>query len=341
MSDYLHDKTGKDEEVEKLEHLLRPLAWKPGKFAPSEAPAQPASARPARAPLGPFLIAGLLATAAVAAGAFAFFRPTASVSPEKSPGTPFVPPTEEPKERVLAGSDSYRLESGESIRTAERVTLVLGGRIGTLIAEKDVRLRVLALTDSLQKVRLEEGTVHARIGANVHPGLFQVETPASTCVDLGCYYTLEVDRSGRSTVRVESGRVAFVDAGGHEVFVPKGAHCRAVPSRGSGTPLFDDSSDDLAAAIEGFDQAPSKERAALARGVADRATRAKDTLSLWHFLQDPDAAVVEIGCDALARLAPLAEVPPFPDGVTREETLAHPKGVFQKWKEHLWPIWEE
>lgn len=219
---------------------------------------------------------------------------------------------------------AYEPDPGSRIVTSDQARTLSIADIGTVVADPYTELRIL----QTYRLRLERGTIHASIGLNARPRLFQVETPATTCVDLGCKYTLSVDASGRSIVRVLTGRVAFVD-GSREVYVPAGAWCRAAPGRGSGTPLWDDAPPALVDAVAAFDAAADRRSAA--RRVVEQAVRAKDTLTLWHFLQDPEVA--EIGLDALIRLAG-----PAP-GIPRDVTLRRDSYALAAWKEHLEDFW--
>jgi hypothetical protein len=276
--DYLWDRSGRDADVERLEHLLRPLALQ------ADAP------RRATVSFRRILIAGIAASLLVAV-----------VSVAVRPGRAAVRPTE---------------------------TLDFGP-IGTVRIEPGTRVRVLTRTEELIKLRLDRGTIHAKISVDARPRLFQVETPATTCIDLGCKYILSVDESGRSVVRVQTGRVAFTDDG-HEMYIPAGASCRATRARGAGTPVYEAAAADLIDAVRAFDESSVAARVAAARGVAALARdRNLDWLPLWHLLQDADAAVAEVGADALITLVGL------PDGVSREATLRRESSALEGWRAHL------
>jgi hypothetical protein len=208
--------------------------------------------------------------------------------------------------------------------TAEQPRTLRLEKIGTVRVEPQTRLRIL----EAHRLRLERGTIQASIGQDVRPRLFQVETPATTCVDLGCKYVLTVDEAGRSFVRVLTGRVAFVD-GPREVYIPAGAACRAQPGRGSGTPYWEDASTELIQAIQALDAAA--DRPAAARRVAQLVQRPKDTLTLWHFLHDP--ALAPVGLDALVKIVPA------PAGIPRELVLRQDAFALFAWKEHLEEFW--
>ncbi len=272
--DYLWDKSGKDDEVERLEKLLAPLAHR----------------EPRRW--------GLRLAAVWTATAAAVLLVIASMLMPASKPAPLSTETQE-------------------------IDL---GAVGRVVVEPNSRVTILKRGNDLVKLRLEVGTIHASISASTKPRLFQVETPTTTCVDLGCHYTLTVDGDGRTIVHVTTGRVAFVD-GAREVYVPRGANCRAGRS-GAGTPVWDDAPAPLVGAVRRYD-----DRAGSARDLIERCTQPRDSLMLWHLLADRDDAVVAQALDALM------ERGPAPVGVTREATLKRDAAALEAWKDHLSGEW--
>lgn len=195
-----------------------------------------------------------------------------------------------------------------------------------LTLEPGSRLQVKRLDAAQTRFYLAEGRLEAFVFPSVRARFFQVETPATTCVDLGCRYTLDVDpATGAAQVRVTMGQVAFVD-GDREVFVPRGAECRALPGRGSGTPSFSDCADDLRDALDRYDAAAVSARGTVASAVAAAAGSLRDTLPLWHLLADGEAAVQRTAEEALVRLAGM------PAGVKGAATP-------ERWRVHLEPHW--
>jgi hypothetical protein len=296
--DYLWDKTGRDEEVEALERLLAPAALG----------ASPNLGR--RRALA--WVTGIAAAALFAVGAFQSLRLPA---PEKTQA--IRPPAVKESTWVAQEDGSRRLDLG---------------RYGAVVAEKDAQVRVVRRDDELQSLRLERGTIHASITSAARPRLFQVETPATTCIDLGCNYTLSVDAQDVTTVTVKTGRVLF-DHGSRDVFIPRGASCKAAPGRAPFTPIHDDASPDLKKAVDAFDAAPVGRRSIQARAACQLIRRREDGLVAWHFLQDPEKAVVGAAREALVRLTHIAEcgVPPVP-----EKEMSDLKA----WRDRLFPEWE-
>lgn len=205
------------------------------------------------------------------------------------------------------------------------------GKYGHVVAEPGSQVRVLRRDNEMQRLRLDRGTIHASITREARPRLFQVETPAATCIDLGCHYTLSVDPSGLAQVSVSTGRVAFHD-GRREVFIPEGASGRAAAGRAPFTPIHDDASEPLKRAVTAFDGAPEGNRAKLAKEACKLITRRQDGLVAWHFLQDSEKAVKAAAREALVRLTHIGEcgVPPVPEKELNDQ---------KAWRDRLFPEW--
>jgi hypothetical protein len=201
-------------------------------------------------------------------------------------------------------------------------------QFGSVRVHAGAVVSVVRQTDEDIRLRLERGTIDARITLAARPRLFQVETPATTCVDLGCHYTLTVEPDGSTFVHVDLGGVAFVE-NGRETWIPRDASCRAWPSRGSGTPRWDDARPELVAAIETLDRAPPSGRSAAAQAVIQVCDQKRDALSLWHLAHESEAQIAEPAWRAL-----LALTGP-PDGV---ENPRAPEAA-ERWKLHLESKW--
>jgi len=204
------------------------------------------------------------------------------------------------------------------------------GRYGQVLAEPDAKVRVVRMDDDLHKLKLDSGTIHASITIAARPRLFQVETPSTTCIDLGCHYSLTVDSQGVTRVKVETGRVLF-DFDSRDVFVPQGASCKAARGRAPFTPIYDNASDELKKTVEAFDEAPVGRRAELAKAACKQIKIREDGLVAWHFLQDPEKAVVGAAREALVRLTRIGEcgVPASKEG--DDELRAWRNSLFPEW----------
>lgn len=205
-------------------------------------------------------------------------------------------------------------------------------RYGVVDVHAGSLVEVLRHSDDDIRLRLERGTIQARITLAARPRLFQVETPATTCVDLGCEYTLSVEPDGSTFVSVESGQVAFVD-NGRETWIPAQAACRAFPARGSGTPRWNDARDEIVAAVDALDRAPADQRVAAADSLIAQCTEPRDALTLWHLAHEPDAALSDAAWTALLALTGA------PDGVSANSAQARAPEAAEAWKRHLERAW--
>jgi FecR protein len=211
--------------------------------------------------------------------------------------------------------------------------------IGTVNVEPNTRLRLIAGGNGHNRLALDRGTIHAYIWAL--PGVFTVDTPSATAVDLGCSYTLQVDDSGAGLLRTKLGWVGF-KLDGHEAFIPAGAVCATRPKVGPGTPYFDDASASFRDALSKFDFAASttEERSAeLSKILAE--ARQRDALTVWHLLARVGESERGSVYDRLATL-----VPP-PSGVTRDGVLHLDQNMLDAWWNQLglgdvslWRTWE-
>ena len=221
-----------------------------------------------------------------------------------------------------------RLTVGESIQTdaASRVSLSVGA-IGEVELEPDTRVRLVAAHRTENRLALVHGRINARISAP--PRLFFVDTPASTVVDLGCAYSMQVDDSGLGTLSVSSGW-ASLEWANRESLVPAGASCRTRPKVGPGTPCFDD-------APQGFQQELARfdfdGRATASLDVVLTEARVRDTLTLWHLLSRVENGERGRVFDRIVALTPL------PAGISREKALDLDRETLKRWREELAWTW--
>jgi hypothetical protein len=311
--DYLWDRSGEpDPEVAALEKLLAPLAHDPARTL------RPPRARAAR---GALALVAVGALGAVAATAFFLLR-----GPEEMP---------------LVTPDGQHLAAGSVVEREERCQLALGDQLGTITLEPRSRFRVERLARDEARFALDHGQLTALVGYKAKPRFFKVETPASTCVDLGCRYTLQVDDEGNAHVHVLTGAVSFEDRG-REVYVPKGATCHSYKGLGAGIPRFEDAKTPpaLLAALDAFDRERNAEqRRKLAGCALDAMVKCvfqqeehRDTLSAWHLLQDEDESIAHAASDALERVDPAANPA---CGAWHMPSL----GERQVWRERLAKYW--
>ena len=122
----------------------------------------------------------------------------------------------------------------------------------------------------------------------------------------GCKWGID---KGDGVLRVQMGWVAF-QVGDREAFIPAGATCVTRRRGGPGIPYFEDASDGLRRAVEGFERG---DRGALAGLMA--AARPRDGLTLWHLLTRVSEA------DRGAVYDRFRELVQLPGGVSRDAVL--------------------
>jgi len=217
MSDYLWDRAGSDPEIEELERMLRPHAYR----------------RPARR----WRWAALAAAVVVAVAYGVWSRPGNDTRPAWDV-------------EWLQGDGAARLPVGEWLETGAARARVTVADIGHVDLEPGSRVRLVGTGAHEHRLELARGKLEALVYAP--PRLFVVETPSATAVDLGCAYSLEVDETGRGSLSVLSGHVEL--AGAFTCIVPDGAACTLRPGN-PGVPYFRDAPaplrdvEDLAAAL--------------------------------------------------------------------------------------------
>jgi hypothetical protein len=224
-------------------------------------------------------------------------------------------------------STERRMDIGDWIDTADgsRVRIAVGS-IGTVDVERGTRVRLGEVLPDEYRLALAHGTITARIAAP--PRLFFVETPASTVVDLGCAYTVEVDETGTGNLQVTEGW-ASLEWKGRESLVPAGALCRIQSGVGPGTPVFEDAPPALQQAVAEFDAGGGT--ATLDTILAE--ARIRDTLTLWHLLSRVERSERGRIYDRMAELTPI------PSGVDRERALALDAATLTRWREELAWTW--
>lgn len=231
---------------------------------------------------------------------------------------------------VGGASSSTSLAVGDFLETdaASRARLNVAD-IGNVEIKPNSRVLLVGTNAAEHRLSLERGELHARISAP--PRLFIVDTPSAVAVDLGCEYTLGVDKAGNSRLHVTSGFVAL-ERGGRESIVPAGAVCITKRGKGLGTPFAADTSEPFRAALERFDFAGGGSRS-LEVMLSTRSFY--DMVTLWHLLprvQKTDRAAV---FDALSEyVSPPAQV-------NRDGILRLDKKMLAAWRTEVERVWFE
>jgi hypothetical protein len=220
--------------------------------------------------------------------------------------------------RPTLASGAITTDSASAARIA-----VAGGRLGQVDVEPHSHVRLLVAARLEQRLALDVGTIRARISAP--PRIFTVETPSATAVDLGCAYTLAVDRHGTSLIHVTLGWVELDRPNGTSV-VPFNMSAYTRPGFAPGTPFADRADAALKAALYRFDFEQGGDGALAV--VLERANTS-DAITLWHLLRRTSGAARAL---VYLRLAALA---PPPAGVTQEGVLQLRPRDLQTWWDAL------
>lgn len=310
--DYLWDKTGDDPEVARLEALLSPLAH--------QAPLDELRLKRKKSRL-PFVIAGVMAAAA----AIVFV-----IWPRDGVGTSCVGPgmVFSSSGAVSCNGDALatgvlpvhgRLETGS--QEAELTIADIG--TATLSANTIVRLDQTQIGKRHQ-LFLQEGKLHAKVIAP--PKIFAVATPSADVIDLGCEYTMEIDRSGAGTISVQTGRVELETANGAVVLAPAGTHARLLPGRRASLPLIDKASSAITAAVAEL-EAGSPDAIAHVLAAATKA----DAITIANL-----ARIVTVA-QRRTVLETLTTMVPAPGCATVAEVLAN-LDLLEIWYDHVYLI---
>jgi len=242
---------------------------------------------------------------------------------------------------LASDSSKTQLKTGQLLVTDNNSRASLNvADLGEIYVDSGSRVRLIETGANHKRISLELGTIHAAIWAP--PGVFVVDTPSASAIDLGCAYTLHVNEDGSGTLRTTLGWVGF-HRDGHDSFIPAGAMCATRPEQGPGTPYFEDASEELRNALHALDfEALSGEAREQALHVILAQARRRDAFTLWHLLSRVNDTERPQVYDRMAAL-----VGP-PAGVTREGTLAlNPKMLDAWWDAFdlgyisVWRFWEQ
>jgi hypothetical protein len=228
-------------------------------------------------------------------------------------------------------SNQGRLGVGEWLETDSNSSAQINvATIGQVQVDPNTRIRLVQTQPTEHRLELARGTMSARIWAP--PRLFFVDTPSAVAADLGCAYSLKVDDSGGSLLRVTSGWVAL-QLKERESIVPAGAACQTRPEIGPGTPYFEDAGQDFQHALTEFDFGRDAGAKSVLLNQLLRKARVKDTLTLWHLIARVD------GDDRRRVFERITSLVDLPADVTREGIMKLDPEMLKKWKEKLEFYW--
>lgn len=302
-SDYLWDRTGEpDAEIAELESLLSSF-----RYQPRPLPVVATPRRRWRVALSLAAAAGvLLVTSAFLLRARLTWRNGDPWQVTPLAGSPRVAGTAFTRRTQLAVGEV--LETDDTSRARVRVAA-----IGSMEVEPGSRLRLVATRTRHHRLALDFGTIHARLWAP--PFSFGVQTPSSTALDLGCAFTLHVDRDGLGLLHVTSGWVVL-ERGFAQTLVPAGAEAVTRPDIGLGTAYFADATEAFRQGVARFDtQRDDPVARANAVSTILAAARPRDAMTLLLILRKLPRQ------ERAHLLDHLTQFIPIPAGFRREDIL--------------------
>jgi hypothetical protein len=309
--DYLWDRSGSaDPDVQQLEGLLGPLAH--------DRPLnEVALRRRARRPRWPIFAVAALAAAGLivylalprdrhrtcgGTEGFAFVGDGGDVSCDGG--------------RVAAGT----LPVGGSLDTGGRGAELMIAGIGSARLGPQTRVRLERSDADRHQLALEHGHLHAKVDAP--PRLFAVTTKHTDIIDLGCEYTIDVDRDGVGSICVLTGFVELATKTGALV-APEASCAALLAGQRPGVPVGRGANPQVKAAAAAFDRG---EPGAVAKLLAS--AEEQDSITLIAV-----ATVDPVGRRAV--LERLYELSPPPDvDVTVDSAMENP-AMFEIWRRDI------
>ena len=238
---------------------------------------------------------------------------------------------------ILSGMPKFGNSSGRNVlQIGEILETDAGSRarlevanIGDVEIEPNSRVKLINTNQNEHRLWLERGALKASILAP--PRLFIVDTPSAVAIDLGCEYTLEVDKEGNNKLHVTSGYVSL-ERDGFESIVPAGAICLTKKGKGLGTPVFYDAQAEFQKAVFSFD---FENGGTKSLQIILRKADPPDSLTLWHLLSRVPESEREKVFNKLVSFVKL------PIGATKEGILRLDKTMLEAWRIEMEELWFE
>jgi len=211
------------------------------------------------------------------------------------------------------------LRSGEVVQTSRSRIRIDAPSIGIVDVAPHTTLQLVESRRGRYRLDLRAGSIHAKTTSP--PGVFVVDTPRASAIDLGCEYTLSVQGSGKGLLHVSAGWVAL-EYGFTQSLVPAGASAEIDSNGGLTAPIFDDASPRLKSAAMRF----QRDRGDAALGEILQAARARDALTLINLFSR--ASTGEQRVRIYDRLNAFV---PAPASITREAVRDWTIGTTDAW----------
>ncbi|MBK8976081.1 MAG: hypothetical protein IPM29_09150 [Planctomycetes bacterium] len=235
---------------------------------------------------------------------------------------------------ALLRVDGRPAHLGETVVAAGADVRIECGDVLLLVARPAAELRLTTLTERELGVELTAGGLDIRLAPSGPRRLRLATRPATIDVVAGAAEVTFERGADRLAVAVAAGIVELAPAAGprERLVVPAGASLPAPSGPRLGTPRFTDLRAPVADTLDAYDAEPdAARRRKLALAFCDGCVVPRDTLPLWHLLQDGDE---KVRWAAEIALAGIAGWPP----AFRDQKL--PSGVpLEMWRAQVEPLW--
>jgi hypothetical protein len=172
------------------------------------------------------------------------------------------------------------------------------GMAGEMDVDPGSELQLVSTKENDYKVYLKFGRLYVKIWTPTN--LLSLIIPSAYVIDKGSTYTIEVDKSGSSSLRVITGSI-IIRSGTDNEIIPAGAVCETMKNRNPGTPYFQNSSAAFKTALSVYDFG-NRSRADLEKVIQNAGKN--DAMSLWYLLKDTSPGGMELVYNKLAELVP-------------------------------------
>lgn len=185
------------------------------------------------------------------------------------------------------------LTVGQWLTTAENERAQLQvADIGTLDISEGSRIRIKhSITHTEHRLELDHGTIKAHVDAP--PKLLVIESDLGQIVDMGCAYTLAINKNNEGYLHVTQGAVVIEQPSKTihtntitkklPIYLPAGARVESNQDHGLCLPFFDDSDAALIRAIRQIPHTPIP--MSLLPIPMSLFQRPQDSLTLWYALE--------------------------------------------------------
>lgn len=223
-----------------------------------------------------------------------------------------------------------RLEPGGWLATNGKSSLRLRTTIGELDVQPGTELSLAESRAQRQRFVMRYGTIHARISAL--PGLFVVDTPSARAIDLGCEYTLKVERDGTGELAVSAGWVQLQHSW-RQSLVPAGTLAKIAADGTLSPAYFQDAAPAFQQALVKFTLEPALDVETRRHTFETilREARKRDSFTLLNLFSRAEAD------ERVELFDRLNQFVPAPESITRETARNWQVSSMDAW----WPVVEK